>query len=56
MTFKVIAEDEAKREWNKAVDWYEERGPGSVCDLTTPSKHFCKPFPKDRNNFDWSPT
>ena len=24
MTFKVIAEAEAKREWNEAVDWYEE--------------------------------
>ena len=23
MTFKVIAEAEAKREWNEAVDWYE---------------------------------
>ncbi len=28
MTFKVIAESEAKREWNEAVDWYEEREPG----------------------------
>jgi len=28
MTFKVIAEAEAKREWNEAVDWYEEREPG----------------------------
>ncbi len=25
MTFKVIAEAEAKREWNEAVDWYEHR-------------------------------
>ena len=25
MTFKVIADGEAKREWNEAVDWYEER-------------------------------
>ena len=28
MTFNVIAEAEAKREWNEAVDWYEEREPG----------------------------
>ena len=28
MTFKVIAEAEAKREWNEAVDWYEERESG----------------------------
>jgi plasmid stabilization system protein ParE len=28
MTFKVIAEAEAKREWNDAVDWYESREPG----------------------------
>jgi plasmid stabilization system protein ParE len=28
MTFKVIAEAEAKREWNEAVDWYEERETG----------------------------
>ncbi|HEY5041835.1 MAG TPA: type II toxin-antitoxin system RelE/ParE family toxin [Verrucomicrobiae bacterium] len=25
MTFRVIAEAEAKLEWNEAVDWYEER-------------------------------
>jgi plasmid stabilization system protein ParE len=25
MTFKVIAEDKAKQEWNDAVDWYEAR-------------------------------
>jgi plasmid stabilization system protein ParE len=24
MTFKVIAEADAKREWNDAVDWYED--------------------------------
>jgi len=28
MTFNVIAEAEAKREWNEAVDWYEERETG----------------------------
>ena len=28
MTFKVIAEAEAKREWNEAVDWYEDREAG----------------------------
>jgi toxin ParE1/3/4 len=28
MTFKVIAEAEAKREWNEAVDWYETRETG----------------------------
>ena len=28
MTFNVIAEAEAKREWNEAVDWYEEREAG----------------------------
>jgi len=28
MTFKVIAEAEAKRDWNEAVDWYEEREQG----------------------------
>src|SRR5437867_3334221 len=28
MTFRVIAEAEAKLEWNVAVDWYEEREPG----------------------------
>ena len=28
MSFKVIAEAEAKRDWNEAVDWYEEREPG----------------------------
>jgi plasmid stabilization system protein ParE len=29
MMFKVIAEAEAKREWNEAVDWYEAREPGT---------------------------
>jgi plasmid stabilization system protein ParE len=28
MTFKVIAEAEAKRDWNEAVDWYDQRQPG----------------------------
>ena len=28
MTFKVIADSEARREWNDAVDWYEERESG----------------------------
>ena len=28
MTFKVIAEADAKREWNDAVDWYEAREAG----------------------------
>ena len=28
MTFKVIAEAEAKREWNEAVDWYEAQETG----------------------------
>jgi plasmid stabilization system protein ParE len=28
MTFKVIAEAEAKRDWNQAVDWYEKHEPG----------------------------
>lgn len=28
MIFKVIAEVEAKREWNEAVDWYEARETG----------------------------
>jgi plasmid stabilization system protein ParE len=28
MTFKVVAETEAKREWNEAVDWYEAREAG----------------------------
>jgi plasmid stabilization system protein ParE len=28
MTFKVIAEDEARRDWHEAVSWYQEREPG----------------------------
>src|SRR5260221_12172061 len=28
MTFRVIAEAEAKREWNEGVDWYEARETG----------------------------
>jgi plasmid stabilization system protein ParE len=28
MTFKVIAEAEAKRDWNEAVDWYDEHERG----------------------------
>lgn len=27
MAFTVIAEGTARREWNEAVDWYEEREP-----------------------------
>ena len=28
MIFKVIAEAQAKREWNEAVDWYEAQETG----------------------------
>jgi plasmid stabilization system protein ParE len=28
MTFRVIAEAEAKLDWNNAVDWYEAQEPG----------------------------
>ena len=28
MTFKVIAEAAAKKDWNEAVAWYEKREPG----------------------------
>jgi toxin ParE1/3/4 len=28
MTYKVIAGAQAKREWNEAVDWYEDHEPG----------------------------
>ena len=28
MTFKVIAQAEARREWNEAVDWYEAQESG----------------------------
>jgi toxin ParE1/3/4 len=28
MTFRVIAEADAARDWNEAVDWYEEHEPG----------------------------
>ena len=28
MTFNVIADSEAKRDWDEAVGWYEARGPG----------------------------
>jgi plasmid stabilization system protein ParE len=28
MTFKVIAEAEAKQDWNEAFDWYEEHEAG----------------------------
>ena len=28
MTFRVIADATAKREWNEAVDWYEGQKPG----------------------------
>ena len=32
MTFKVLAEAEAKQDWNEAVDWYEgcESGVGQT--------------------------
>ncbi|HXP61388.1 MAG TPA: type II toxin-antitoxin system RelE/ParE family toxin [Dongiaceae bacterium] len=29
MTFKVITEADAEREWHDAVNWYEEREPGA---------------------------
>jgi hypothetical protein len=40
MTFKVIADAEAKLEWNEAVDRYEERETGvGLRKLTLPTGH-----------------
>ena len=47
MTFKVIAEAEAMREWNDAVVWYEAREPGAGWRFDDELQAFLQTF---RNN------
>ena len=51
MTFKVIAEAEAKRDWNEAVDWYEEREPGVGLRLDDTIRTFLQTFSRQPERF-----
>jgi hypothetical protein len=54
MTFKVIAEAEAKRDWNEAVDWYEEREPGIGLRLDDTIRTFLQNFFRQPGRFPFA--
>ena len=53
MTFSVIAEAEAKREWNEAVDWYEERETGAGWRFDDELQAFLQSLAQAPNDFGW---
>lgn len=51
MTFKVIAEAEAEREWNDAVDWYEASEPGVGLQFDDELRMFLQTLSHDPERF-----
>lgn len=51
MTFRVIAEAQAKREWNEAVDWYESRQPGVGLRFDDALRTFLKTLSQNPDRF-----
>lgn len=51
MTFTVIAEAAATREWNEAVDWYEEREPGVGLRFDDELRTFLQSLARDPERF-----
>ncbi len=51
MTFTVIAEAEARRDWNEAVDWYEEREPGVGLRLDDAIRSFLQTLSRQPERF-----
>jgi len=51
MTFGVIAAAEAKRDWNEAVDWYEERQPGLGGRFNNELRRFLQTLARDPERF-----
>jgi plasmid stabilization system protein ParE len=51
VTFKVIAEAEAKLEWNEAVDWYEKREPGVGLRFDDAVRAFLQTLARDPERF-----
>ena len=51
MTFSVIAEAEARREWNEAVDWYEERETGAGWRFDDELEAFLQTLAQDPERF-----
>jgi plasmid stabilization system protein ParE len=54
MTFKVIAEAEAKLDWSEAVDWYEEREPGVGLRLDTTIRTFLQTLSRQPERFPFA--
>ncbi|MGA3182190.1 MAG: type II toxin-antitoxin system RelE/ParE family toxin [Terracidiphilus sp.] len=51
MTFKVIAEAAAKRDWNEAVEWYEERESGVGLQLDDAIRKFLQTLSRKPERF-----
>lgn len=51
MTFKVIAEAEAKRDWNEAVEWYEGREHGVGLQLDDAIRDFLQTLSREPELF-----
>lgn len=51
MSFKVLAEAEAKADWNGAVDWYEEREPGTGLRFDDALRNFLQSLSRNPERF-----
>ena len=51
MTFRVIAEVEARREWHEAVEWYEDRRPGVGLRFDDDLRAFLQSLARDPQRF-----
>lgn len=51
MTFKVIAEAQAKMDWAEAVDWYENREPGIGVQFNDALLEFLHSLARDPERF-----
>ncbi len=51
MTFKVIADGQAKLEWNEAVDWYEQRERGIGLQFDDELRRFLQTLARNPERF-----
>lgn len=51
MTFRVIADTEAQRDWDEAVDWYEDRDPGTGLRFDDVLRNFLQTLAREPERF-----
>ncbi len=55
MTYTVVAEPAARREWNEAVDWYEEREAGLGLRFNEELQAFLQTLAQDPERYRLAP-